>query len=409
MIMRVLMLSWEYPPNVVGGMGTHVGALVPAMARRGVQLSIITPRLGGGDPESRVEPDSIVHRVEPTLPPSGEFFATVKETNQTLEAFANTLWRNTGDNRGLQEGRFDLIHAHDWLAGFAAVGLKRQHKVPLVVTMHATERGRRRGHLPEEISQAIDQAEWSLTYEAWRVITVSNNMSEEVRKFFNVPENKITVIPNGVDASRFDSLHAADLSGFRRRWARDDERIVLFVGRMEYQKGPQVLVEAAPLILSQFPAARFILAGKGGLERDLDQRVSELGLGDKVRMAGFLPDADRDMLYRVADVAVFPSIYEPFGIVALEAMAAKCPVVVSDVGGLGEIVVHNETGLLVNPDNVLSLAWGVIHSLSQPDWSAARAASAYRIIRGEYDWGAIAERTIELYRQVIAERQQVEW
>jgi glycogen(starch) synthase len=407
--MRVLMLSWEYPPHMVGGVGAHVSALVPALARRGISITVITPRWAGGDPESRISPSALVYRVDPSLPPVGNYFADAKQTNLQMERYANAIWSQSLPFDGRIEAGYDLIHAHDWLVGFAAIALKGLHKTPLVVTLHATERGRGRGHLPWEISSAIHGAEWSLAFEAWRVITPSHSMSEEVSKFFQLPTDKISVVPNGVDTARFDHVKGADLPDFRQRWAKDDEHIVFFVGRMEAQKGANLLVEAAPRVLSQFPQAKFILAGTGGMEHSLRRRLSELGLGDKVSMTGYLPDLDRDRLYRIADLSVFPSLYEPFGIVALEAMAAKCPVVVSDVGGLKEVVKHNETGIIVHTDNVESLTWGILHTLRRPDWSAQRAANAYHTVREEYNWDRIAERTAELYASVIDERRQVKW
>ena len=184
---------------------------------------------------------------------------------------------------------------------------------------------------------------------------------------------------------------------------------MFFVGRMELQKGAHLLVESAPRVLSQFPQAKFILAGTGGMENSLRRRVYELGLYDKVWMAGFIPDPDRDKLYKIADVSVFPSLYEPFGIVALEAMAAGSPVVVTDVGGLREVVKHNETGIIVYPDNIESLSWGILHTLRRPDWSATRAANAYRGVCSEYSWDHIAERTIQVYDRTVGERRQVKW
>lgn len=394
---------------MVGGIGTHVNALVPALARRGVEITLITPRWRGGEPESLIAPAAKVCRVEPSLPTVGNYFADARATNANLEAFANIVWSLDGGAAGQGSSQFDLIHAHDWLVAFAAVGLKKLHKAPLVATIHATERGRGRGHLLWEMSYAINQMEWTLAYEAWRVITPSKFMAEEVKNYFQVPVDKSEVVPNGVDTSRFDALAQMDLTDFRSRWATRDERIVLFVGRMEPQKGAHLLVEAAPLVLTHFPQARLVLAGTGGMENTLRRRIAEMGLQDRVLMTGFLPDIDRDKLYRVADVAVFPSLYEPFGIVALEAMAAHCPVLVSDVGGLKEVVTHDETGIVVYSDNIESLAWGIVHTLQAPEQSKARAESAYRLVCEEYNWDRIAERTALVYDRVLRERSLVRW
>jgi glycosyltransferase involved in cell wall biosynthesis len=410
--MRLLMLSWEYPPYVVGGLGAHVAALVPALARQGVHVTLVTPRWKGGAYEERLDSRAVVHRVDTPVATMGNFYADAQQTNLNLEEVGHSLWAPpdgaTPDAAG-QSGEFDLIHAHDWLVAFAAASLKRLHKTPLVATIHATERGRGRGHLSGEMSNAINGTEWWLAYEAWRIITASGYMADEVKNYFQVPNDKIDVIPNGVDTARFDARDGLDLAQFRTRWALPWEKIIFNVGRVVYEKGAHLLVEAAPRVLALEPDAKFIIAGTGGMVEDLRRRVVELGLGSKVLVTGFVSDEDRDRLFKIADVAVFPSLYEPFGIVALEAMAAKCPVIVSEVGGLKEVVQHGETGITVYPGSLDSLVWGILHTLQHPDWAAARVANAYRVVREEFNWNRIAARTIQVYERVIRERAEKEW
>jgi len=404
----VLMLSWEYPPHVVGGLGAHVAALAPALARAGVQVYVVTPRLKGGDAEEplvaptrrRAMPPAVL-RVEPPVNRLDNFFADVQQTNLNLGEQAQAL--------AARVGGFDVIHAHDWLVAFAATALKRLHKIPLLATIHATERGRGRGTLNGEMAHAINGTEWWLTYEAWRVITCSRFMHDEVREYFNVPLDKIDVVPNGVDAAPFDELADVDLAEFRARWARPDERIVFNVGRVVEEKGAHLIVEAAPRVLAEMSNVKFIIAGKGWLVDRLRQRVWELGVQDKVNIAGFVSDADRNRLFKVADAAIFPSLYEPFGIVALEAMAAQCPVIVSEVGGLKEVVQHDVTGVTIYPNNVESLAWGVLHTLRDPKRARARAAKAYRMVKREYNWDRIAEQTIAIYERIVRERARTAW
>ncbi|MGE5262950.1 MAG: glycosyltransferase family 4 protein, partial [Acidobacteriota bacterium] len=331
----------------------------------------------------------------------GNFYADAQQTNLNLEEQAHALFQ--------QFGGFDVIHAHDWLVAFAAASLKRIHKTPLLATIHATERGRGRGYLGGETSHAINGTEWWLTYEAWRVITASLYMADEVKSYFQVPRDKIDVVPNGVDPAPFDALEGVDLSNFRARWARPDERIVFSVGRLVQEKGAHLIVEAAPRVLARNANTRFIIAGTGGMGEYLKRRVAELGIGDRVNVAGFVSDADRNRLLKVSDAAVFPSIYEPFGIVALEAMAARCPVVVSSVGGLGEVVQHEKTGITVYPDNIDSLAWGILETLNHPAVAAARAEKAYRIVKTDYSWDHVAALTIEVYERIIRERAKTDW
>jgi len=399
--MKVLMLSWEYPPHIVGGLGKHVTELLPALTSQGIQVILATPRWLGGAAEEVVDGATIL-RVDP--PPHSEltdFYTDAQRTNWLLQAKGNEVVTSRGP--------IDIIHAHDWLVAFAAIALKNDYKIPLLATIHATEYGRNRGYIGNGMSQSIHSTEWWLTYEAWRVITTSRFMAQEVMTIFRLPADKVDVIPNGVDTTRFDALNGQDHSEFRARFARPDERIILHVGRIVHEKGIGILIEAAPRVLAAAPSAKFIIAGTGGYLNEAKARAAALGISEKVFFLGFIPDEDRDRLFKVADVAVFPSLYEPFGIVALEAMAAKTPVVVSSVGGLAEVVEHNVTGLTVYPNDPESLAWGIIQTLQNPEWARARAANAYQRIRVEYNWATIAQRTIGVYERIVRERAMTNW
>jgi glycogen synthase len=398
--MRVLMFSWEYPPHVVGGLGEHVANLVPVLAAQDVQVHLITPRWAGGASEESGE-GCWIHRVDPPSFTAPDIHTCAWQTGLTMEKYAEGLWDD--------KGPFDLLHAHDWLAAFAPVALKRTFKTPLVATIHATERGRARSSLSTDLQEAINNAEWWLTYEAWRVICASHYMTHEVQTYFGAPADKIDVIPNGVRTDRFTQWAGQDLSGFRAMYATPDEEIVFYVGRLVAEKGVGVLIEAVPRVLREYPRAKFVIAGTGGMANELRKRAWQLGVADKVLFAGFIPDPDRDRLFHVASCAVFPSLYEPFGIVALEAMAAQTPVVATEVGGLPEVVHHAQTGITVYPDNPDSLAWGIVHTLQRPDWARQRAANAYRMVLEEYNWPVIAEQTRAVYERVITERAQSGW
>ena len=397
--MRVLLFSWEYPPHVVGGLGRHVCDLVPALVGLGVEVDVVTPRRAGGEAQEQ-SAGLAVHRVESSDASPSDFLSGVLQTNNRLQEQAS----------GLCETRqFDLIHNHDWLTAFAANAVKRGSMIPLLSTIHATERGRGRGNLWTDQQRAIHSAEWWLVHESWRVITCSLFMANEVSTYFQASAGKIDVIPNGVTADRFARWEGLDLSRFRSMYALPEERVVLYVGRIVQEKGLGPLVEAVPRVLAEHPEAKFVIAGMGDLMEPLRHRAWQLGVGSKVLFTGYIPDEDRDRLYKVADCAVFPSLYEPFGIVALEAMAARAPVVVSLVGGLQEVVKHGETGITVYPDNPESLAWGINHTLARPDWAAQRAANAYKLVLEEYNWARIAQRTSGVYERVVAERPKPAW
>jgi glycosyltransferase involved in cell wall biosynthesis len=402
--MRVLMLSWEYPPHCVGGLGKHVAELVPALIAADVEVHLLTPALMGGPPQEPLvglQRGSRVYRIAPPEERDGaDFFASVMHTNTLIEQHADALV--------CQAGPFDLIHAHDWLVAPAAWALKHRHKLPLVATIHATEWGRSRGHLVTEMQRSINSVEWWLTYEAWRVICCSRFMANEVQYVFQTPADKLDVVPNGVDTARFDRWNGADLRAFRAAYARPDEELLVYVGRIVAEKGADVLIEALPRILARRPNVKAVFVGTGVHLPTLRARAERIA-EHHVLFTGFVSDDDRDRLLKLADVAVFPSLYEPFGIVALEAMAARAPVVAAASGGLREVVRDHETGILVRPGDADALTWGILHTLEHPQWTAARVENAYRTVRQEFDWSRIARQTRAVYEQVVRERQQVFW
>ncbi len=404
--MRVLMLAWEYPPHKVGGLGKHVTELVPALAAAGVEIFLVTPRIKGGEPysEEPVEGSLVctkVYRVDPAEVDPDDFFSMAWQTNLKLqEKAAEIITRN---------GPFELIQVHDWLVAFAGVQLKQEFCLPMVATIHATERGRGRGHLPGELPRAINNVEWWLTYEAWRVICCSQYMSSEVREYFETPLDKIDIVSNGVNTTRFDALDDVDLTEFRARYAAPDEKIIFFVGRVVEEKGVRVLIDSVPSVLESWRKCKFVVAGMGPQLQEFRQLAKDKGLAERFYFTGFITDEERDKLYKVADVAVFPSLYEPFGIVALEAMAAKVPVVVADTGGLTEVVTNHQTGIMVYPNNPLSLSWGILHTLQNYDWAKARAENAYLTVKDVFNWRRVALDTVAVYRQVSNEFLASEW
>lgn len=399
--MRILMLSWEYPPHTVGGMGRHVTELSAALVDRGFDLHVVTPWLRGGMAYEHNTHGVHVHRIE-TLPMDGyEFTSFVYQTNHSLEQAAHQIAEEAGP--------FELIHAHDWLTTSVAVGLKHAWHRPMIATIHATERGRQQGHIPSTHSDQINSLEWMLSYEAWRLIACSRFMANQIETYFGAPADKIDVIPNGVRMKASPFRTERERAAFRRRFVSDNDRLVFYVGRVVYEKGVHLLIEAWPQVLASIPGTRLVIAGTGDYLERVKQRSRELGISDRVTFAGFVSDADRERLYRVADAAVFPSLYEPFGIVALEAMAAGCPVIVSSSGGLVEVVRLHETGLTVYPDSTDSLVWGILHTLQHPDWAQARAQNALREVREDYDWKHVAEATGAVYERTLADWRRASW
>ena len=399
--MRVLMLSWEFPPHVVGGMGKHVLDLAPALVQQGIEVHVLTPLLRGGPAREITAHGIHVHRVEPPQMESYGFVSFVQQTNALMEQAAHKLARELGN--------FDMLHAHDWLAAHSGVELKHAWHRPLVATIHATERGRQQGYVDGGHAEQVNSIEWWLTYEAWRVIGCSHFMAGQINSYFHTPLDKIDVVPNGiyVHPDPFKSQPARQ--AFRRRFAEDDQPLVFYVGRLVYEKGLNVLLDAWPRVLAAWPRARLVIAGTGAYLDTLKSRAWALGIAAEVTFAGFIADDERDMLYHVADVATFPSLYEPFGIVALEAMAARCPVVVAATGGLTEVVMLHETGLTVHPNDAESLAWGILHTLQHPSWSRTRAENAYQVVCEDFNWAKIARMTADVYTRAYAAWEQDSW
>ena len=395
------MLSAEYPPNMVGGLGKHVESLSFALAALGVEVVLVTPRDRGGVPEEHPVDGLTVYRIEISPGRTGSLLSDTQAMNVELMQAAEGIIARTGP--------VNVIHAHDWLVASVAVGLKHLWRTPLLVTIHATERGRYQGELPSELSREINKIESDLITEAWRVIVTSYFMAHELVAFFGVSNDKLDVVPNAVTTAPYDGLKREELMDFRRQFAADDESIVFYVGRVVYEKGLQVLVAAAPQILTYVPKAKFVIAGRGPMADELRLQAERLGIGQRFYFTGYIADEDRDKLFVVSDVATFPSIYEPFGIVALEAMAARVPVVVSAVGGLTEVVENHVTGILAVPNNPDSLAWAIVHTLSRPDWSAARVENAYRRVCEQFNWQRVAEQKKVIYERIVAECKTNEW
>ncbi|MFS8542275.1 MAG: glycosyltransferase family 4 protein [Limnochordales bacterium] len=398
MTRHILMLSWEYPPRVVGGLARHVAYLSRALAARGHRVTVLTQEAPGA-PDREWDHGVEVHRLPVPGPPPMDFPGWVMRLNLEMVERALHLFACGR--------RFDLVHAHDWLAAYAGKALKHGLAVPLVATIHATEHGRNNG-LHNDLQRHIGSVEWWLTYEAWRVICCSRFMEDEVRRVFHLPADKVRVVPNGgtlPDPPQDPQAEAA----FRARFAQPQEALVFFLGRLVHEKGVQVLLDAVPLILERHPPTRFVIAGEGPARPDLEAQARRLGIADRVTFYGYANDGERDRFLRAAQVAVFPSLYEPFGIVALEAMAAGTPVVATATGGFQEIVRHGDNGLLALPGSAESLAHHVALLLLSPGLAARLARTALRHVRDRYGWGPVAERTGAVYEEVLVEWASAPW
>jgi glycosyltransferase involved in cell wall biosynthesis len=397
--LTALMLTWEFPPRIIGGISPHVYHLSKSLAKNGVKVYVVTCDFPG-TPAHEVIDGVEVYRIDSYKNPSPDFATWVYLMNVNMQRDTAALIRSIG-------GKIDLLHAHDWLVATAGIGLKHVFRKPLIATMHSTEVGRRDG-IHSDYEKMIHETEAWLTYETWKVICCSGYMVSHVRWAFGLPADKLVMVPNGVNAETYAKIEKEDLDTFRRKFARPEEKIVLFVGRLVYEKGAHVLVNAVPKVLEKTDA-KFIIVGNGYMKEQLSSLVRSLGLDNKVLFTGFVDDETLIRLQKCADVSVVPSLFEPFGIVALEAMAARSPVVVSDTGGLSEIVDHDFTGVKVYPNNPDSLAWGITKVLLDNTYADWIETNAYKKIQERYNWGKIAQQTEAVYEAVLGEYSKSFW
>jgi len=389
---RVLLLSWEYPPVIEGGLARHVRKLAEALARQGVAVDVLTrasaasAELDGGGCEERGGVN--VYRVrEPGWPRDlDRFVAWVEQMNADMLLAGEAL---------AQENSYELIHGHDWLVARAAAALADRLGVPYVTTIHATEHGRHQGWVDKPPQSHIHAVEREMAHRADALIVCSYYMRGHVADIFNVDERRVAVIPNGVDRS--DLRPSGDPQALRNEFAAPHEKLVLLVGRLVYEKGFQLALDALPGVIENVGNVRFLVAGSGTHEAELRAQAERLGLSAHGTFLGWIGDDVLHSLYRIADLCVVPSIYEPFGLVALEAMACGCPCIVADTGGLREVVpVGERVGLRFNGGDAEHLGV-MIERLLVDDRLRDRLVTeaSEHVLR--FDWDDIAQRTRDIY------------
>ena len=388
---RVLILSWEYPPLIEGGLARHVRKLSEALVERGTEVHVLT-RGGEESPASEVVAGVRIHRViEPKRPTElSEFVAWVERMNSDMLAAGVEL----GDSF-----EFDLVHGHDWLVAMACDHLARRFGCPLVTTIHATEHGRHQGWVDKHPQSYIHGVERWITNRADRVIACSYYMREQVADIFGVDEERISVIPNGIDPGDLRFGEEPELDRMRAAFAKPDEKLVLLIGRLVYEKGFQLALEAMPRVIAEAPGTRFLVAGSGTHEEELRKQAEDLELTAHGTFLGWIGDDVLHSLYRIADVCVVPSIYEPFGLVALEAMASGCPCIVADTGGLREVVPDDAAGLRFRARDPEALADVAVRVLCDENLGQRLVAEGLDHIRS-FDWTDVAADTAELYAEL---------
>jgi glycosyltransferase involved in cell wall biosynthesis len=389
--LRIALLSWESRYSIaIGGLAAHVSELASALSHRGHEVHVFT-RMGPG--QSGHDRVGGVHYHRCPYPGHPDFMA---DNERMCRSF---IW-HLGEIEAQLDGPFDIVHGHDWLTVKAQAQARDQRGAPIVLTMHSTEFGRCGNRFYEGLSRCIREVESEgTTHVADRVICVSRALREEVRRLYEVPAEKTHVIYNGVDVCRFDTeVNIASVRSRHEVGAEDP--LVLFAGRLSWQKGPDLLVDALPGVLSRHPQAKFVFAGAGHMRGQLEERVAAVGVEPATRFVGHRDGNELVGLFKGADLVCVPSRNEPFGIVILEAWSAARPVVATRLGGPAEFVRHEDTGLTVG-DNVGSIGWGVSRLLANEAEGRRMGRNGRREAETRFSWDTVAAATEKVYRSVL--------
>jgi glycogen(starch) synthase len=395
-VLRVLQVSWEYPPVMYGGLGRHVDALSHALAEAGADVVVLTqgPPDAGGDVTTASGGRLRVQRV--ALPPAADVHADTA-------GFVRLLGRHLGEQgRALVDAwQPDVVHGHDWVVADAAGAIADHAGVPLVMTVHATELGLWSGWLTSDFSRWRTSVERALVARADLTLVCSQPMRSETVDGLQADPARTLVVPNGVEVDAWVTTPSQQAAARAAVGVPEGTPMVVLVGRLEYEKGGQDAIDALALLPGD---VHLVLVGIGGRRDALAAQAVAAGLPDRVHLVGRLRDDTVAALLGAADVAVVPSRYEPFGLVALEAMAAGTPVVVTRTGGLGDLVRPGETGLVVPPAAPAALAEAVGRLLADPEGRVAMAQRARTDAAERFGWDTVARRTLQAYSSVLAVR-----
>lgn len=382
--LNILLLSWEYPPNIVGGLSRHVYGLSVHLAEMGHHVHVLTAGNGSLPAFESVQGVN-VHRVIPLNQSDPHFLSWIAGLNLAMSFKAESL---------SSEVKFDIIHAHDWLVGSAAITIKELLTIPLLTTIHATEHGRNSG-IHNEMQQFIHEKESQIIYHSDQIIVCSDYMREEIMTLFHPGIKKIVVIPNGIHQSE-QTLNNEEIFPFIQ-----NRKFIFSIGRIVKEKGFETIIEAAALAKQRGKDIYFVVAGKGPMLEKYRKLVTDLNLDHYVTFIGYVNDEERSALLDRSELAVFPSLYEPFGIVALEALIRAKPTIVSNTGGLKGLVRHLQSGLLMIPGDPESLLENIELLLQNPETAFEMGKKGQQIVKSLYGWKRIASQTVQIIEDTL--------
>ena len=383
--MRIGMLSWESLYSVkVGGVAPHVSELSEALARRGHEVHILTRR---GDFDSYDKING-VHYQRTDFDSNGGIV-------YQMDSMSDAIYDRFGAVQKIF-GKFDIVHGHDWHPILALNRIKNDYGLHFILTMHSTEWGRNGNHFGDGVFKEISHREWLGGYESSQIIVTTRRMMDELMWLYSIPKIKISIIPNGIIAGKI--RRRLDAGRIKEKYGIQPlDPVVLFCGRMNVQKGPDLLVEAIPQILKKRPDMKFIFMGEGDMRPSCERRAQELNVAGSCRFLGYTSPSSKEELMNACDLMCVPSRNEPFGVVVLEAWDACKPVVATEAIS---IVRNFEDGLLayIQPE---SIAWCINHLLENPEEMKKLSAAGYNRIEAEFSWDRIAKRTEEVYEKAL--------
>ena len=414
--MKIAVLVYEYPPKIVGGLGTYAAEITRKFVLMDHDVTVFTMNDDKGTlPTREIWRGIEIHRplhidISDSLP--DVLAEDVKKWGRGIQLFSKILVYNYLSASKLvnelirkESFKYDIVVAHDWLSAISGITIKKEVGLPFAFHVHSTEKGRTLGNG----SEVVSNIELHGAKAADLIVTVSYAMKDELIKL-GFPTEKIQVCYNGVDPQKYnpENVNSEDIKKIRESYGiKEDEPMILFVGRLVGVKGVDKLIMAMPHVLQKYPKAKLVVVGVGDLQEYLTNLVKIMRLHDIVKLNfNFISEEERILHYAACDVAVFPSLYEPFGIVALEAMSMERPVVVGAAGvsGMREIVIcrgEDQCGFHIDPSNPSDIAWGINSALENPEKRKRLGKNGRKRILEEFTWDKIAERTIELYEQIV--------
>ena len=414
--MKIAVLVYEYPPKIVGGLGTYAAEITREFILMDHDVTIFTMNDDSGSlPTREIWRGIEIHRplhidISDSLP--DVVAEDVRKWGRGIQLFSKILIYNYLSASKLVNElikkdnlKYDIVVAHDWLSAIAGITVKEESELPFAFHVHSTEKGRTLGNG----SEVVSNIELHGAKAADLIVTVSYAMKDELIKL-GFPKEKIQVCYNGVDPQKYspETVNSEQVKKIRESYGiKDDEPMILFVGRLVGVKGVDKLIMAMPHVLQKIPKAKLVIVGLGDLQDYVVNLVKTMRLQDSVKLNfEFISEEERILHYAACDVAVFPSLYEPFGIVALEAMSMERPVVVGAAGvsGMREIVIccgEDQCGFHIDPSNPTDISWGITSALENPEKRKWLGKNGRRRVLEEFSWDRIAEKTIDLYKQII--------